>query len=93
MSGRNVGVADGSGSADADEGTAPASPTIRVISGNPTSSEVAAVTAVLASLEAERAAEAAAQEAPVAVSAWQQSRRGLRTPITVGPGQWLRHAP
>jgi sarcosine oxidase gamma subunit len=64
-----------------------------VVSGNPTSSEVAAVTAVLAALEAEQAAEAAARKAPATVSAWQQSRRGLRSPITVGPGQWLRHAP
>jgi hypothetical protein len=71
---------------------AQAAPTIRVLSGNPTASELAAVTAVLASLEAERAAEAAAEKPPALVSAWEQSRRGLRTTITVGPGQWGRHA-
>ncbi|BDZ51574.1 hypothetical protein GCM10025867_38150 [Frondihabitans sucicola] len=63
-----------------------------MLSGNPTPAEVAAVTAVLASLEAERAAEAAAQKAPQVISAWEESRRGLRGAITVGPGQWSRHA-
>lgn len=66
-------------------------PAIRVISGRPTPSELAAVTAVLASLEAERAAETAARRPSPAVSAWEQTRRALRTPIITGPGQWARH--
>ncbi|GAA4265405.1 hypothetical protein GCM10022256_10170 [Frondihabitans peucedani] len=65
---------------------------ISVVSGDPSPEELAAVTAVLAALEAERAAEDAAQKEPQPVSGWELSRRGLRTPITVGPGQWGRHA-
>lgn len=88
MSGRHA--ASPSGDPAPAEASAP--PTISVVSGDPSPEELAAVTAVLAALEAERAAEDAAQKAPEPVSGWELSRRGLRTTITVGPGQWGRHA-
>jgi hypothetical protein len=64
---------------------------IRVVSGDPSSDELAAVTAVIAALAAEEAARAAAVVALPVESAWSQSRRALRQPLHAGPGQWGRH--
>ena len=59
-------------------------PEIRIIGGNPTPEEIAAVTAVVAAaLE-----EAADAVAPTPRSAWSWSQRGLRAPIRVHPGAW-----
>jgi hypothetical protein len=66
-------------------------PTLRVLRGNPTPAELAAVTAVLAAREAEEAASAAKRTTQVAESAWSASRRPLRSPLHAGPGQWSRH--
>jgi hypothetical protein len=59
----------------------------RVLRGNPTDLEIAAVTAVLSAMADELAAERGAPST-VARSAWDRSRRNLRTPIHPGPGMW-----
>ncbi|GAA0958463.1 hypothetical protein FFA01_14690 [Frigoribacterium faeni] len=61
---------------------------LRVVAGRPTDDELAAVTAVLAALEAEAAATAEVAHAPAAVSAWYRSSRRLRGPVVPGPGHW-----
>ena len=70
---------------NADESDAAALP-IRVLSGNPTPAEVAAVTAVLtAALE-----ELADQNARVDTgpTAWARSQRAVRATLTPGHGRW-----
>ncbi len=83
-----------SGSSGAQEPTDPTAspePVIRVVSGDPSTDELAAVTAVIAALAAEEAARAAAVVALPVESAWSQSRRSLRQPLHAGPGQWGRY--
>lgn len=60
---------------------------IEVIAGNPDSEELAAVTAVLAGVLDELAAEQGRREQAV-TSAWARSQRAVRTPLTPGPGAW-----
>jgi hypothetical protein len=73
-------VSDGEGSA------IPAS-TLRIVGGNPTPPEVAAVTAVLTGALDELANERE-RDAGVRQSAWQRSARAIRTPLTPGYGAW-----
>ncbi|ROQ36666.1 acyl-CoA carboxylase epsilon subunit-like protein [Frondihabitans sp. PhB188] len=70
----------------------PDDPTIRVVSGNPTPEELAAVTAVLSALAAEAEAESAARRVPEGQTGWAESQRALRAPLRTGPGQWTRHS-
>ncbi|MBF4575905.1 acyl-CoA carboxylase epsilon subunit [Frondihabitans sp. VKM Ac-2883] len=70
----------------------PQDPTIQVVSGNPSAEELAAVTAVLAALEAAARDESSARRLPRASSAWAESQRPLRAPLRVGAGQWNRHS-
>ncbi len=65
---------------------------IRVLAGSPTPEELAAVTAVLAALEAEESAAAARRTVPRGQSGWQESQRSLRVPLHPGPGRWSRSA-
>lgn len=71
-------------------GTAPSGAPIefRVISGNPTASELAAVAAVLtATIEnLEEARRHAAEEH--GQTAWQRAQRPVRTPLIRGAGTW-----
>jgi hypothetical protein len=60
---------------------------ISIVGGNPTGTEVAAVTAVLAAALEELGGQSTAQGAP-AESAWQRSQRPLRAPLHPGSGQW-----
>jgi hypothetical protein len=60
---------------------------IAVISGNPDADELAAVTAVLAEVLDELAAEQGRRELN-GPSAWAKSQRGIRTPVQPGPGAW-----
>jgi Acyl-CoA carboxylase epsilon subunit len=62
-------------------------PDIIVVSGNPQSRELAALTAVLSSVLEELAAEHGRREL-AGPSAWQRSQRTLRTPLHNGPGEW-----
>jgi len=60
---------------------------VRILRGAATQEEIAAVTAVLSAALVEEAsrAEAVSSEYP---SAWEQSRRTMRSPLTAGAGQW-----
>jgi hypothetical protein len=60
---------------------------IEVIAGNPDAEELAAVTAVLAGVLEELAAEQGRREQAV-TSAWARSQRAVRTPLTPGAGTW-----
>jgi aryl-alcohol dehydrogenase-like predicted oxidoreductase len=60
---------------------------VAVISGNPSSEELAALTAVLAEVLEELAAEQGRRES-AATSAWARSQRGVRATITPGAGAW-----
>jgi hypothetical protein len=60
---------------------------LRVVSGSPTSAELAAITAVVHSVVEELAA-AESLRASAAPSAWQRSQRALRSTLTPGAGAW-----
>ncbi len=60
---------------------------IRVVRGNPTHDELAAVVSVLEAMAAEREGTRARAEEKSA-SAWTQSQRPIRTPIVPGLTQW-----
>jgi hypothetical protein len=57
---------------------------LRIVRGNPTDDEVAALVAVVTSLDTEAPDE---PEQPVR-SAWSDRRALLRAPLTHGPGAW-----
>lgn len=65
--------------------TALAEPLLSVVKGNPTPEELAALTAVVASLEAPQEAETA----PPSTRHWLR-RQQLRLDPTPGPGAWKR---
>jgi hypothetical protein len=60
---------------------------LTVISGNPDVEELAAVTAVLAEVLDELAAEQGRRE-QAGPSAWARSQRGIRPPVQPGHGAW-----
>jgi hypothetical protein len=61
---------------------APARPLLRVVKGDPTPEELAALVAVLAS-------RGGAEPAPEPVrSPWARPGVGLRRPVPIGPGAW-----
>jgi hypothetical protein len=64
-------------------------PAIRVLAGNPTPTELAAVTAVLSAL-AEEERDKRMPVAPAVRSGWSLSQRQLRSPIVPAPGAWVR---
>jgi hypothetical protein len=57
-----------------------------VVNGNPTASELAAVTVVLEKILEEL--DDSAAETAVPVSAWQHSQRAIRSPLSRGTGAW-----
>lgn len=60
---------------------------LRVLSGNPTDAELAAVTAVLtATIEDER--DSAGRASDPQRSAWQRAQRPIRLPLSRGVGTW-----
>jgi len=59
----------------------------RVVSGDPSPEELAALTVVLAA-----AASGGDQPAPAPRSLWGHPAAGIRRPLTVGPGAWRAHA-
>ena len=63
------------------------SPEFAVLGGNPTPSELAAVTAVLTAAIQE-ATSAGTRTEPVGRSAWQLAQRPIRVPIERGIGAW-----
>ncbi|HEV7957468.1 MAG: hypothetical protein JWL94_1995 [Microbacteriaceae bacterium] len=60
---------------------------IRVLSGDPSSAELAAVTAVIAGM-AEEQSDAAGEAPPRGLSAWQRSQAPIRGPLTRGMNTW-----
>ncbi|MBF4600105.1 acyl-CoA carboxylase subunit epsilon [Frigoribacterium sp. VKM Ac-1396] len=83
MSGRHA-----AGAADQPVETAPAS-VLRVVAGDPTPDELAAITALLAAVAAGRTA-SSPEAAPLrsSASAWTRSARAPRPTITAGEGRW-----
>lgn len=68
-----------------DVGSEPQRPLLRVVKGDATAEEIAALVTVLAA----RAA-AAVEEPKPAPSAWSSRRAQLRRPVFVGAGEWRR---
>jgi hypothetical protein len=67
-------------------------PYLRVVRGDATPEEIAALVAALAAVAAARSAAAAAvQRAPVRAN-WNARARMLRTPVHPAPGGWRRAA-
>jgi len=65
-------------------------PLLRVVRGQPTDEEAAALAVVLAAKLAARPAQGRAGRS--AVSGWADRARALRAPLTPGPGAWRRAA-
>ena len=65
-------------------------PLLRVVAGQPTDEEAAALAVVLAAKLA--APPARAREERAAVGGWADRARAMRTPLTRGPGAWRRSA-
>ncbi|NED99736.1 acyl-CoA carboxylase subunit epsilon [Phytoactinopolyspora halotolerans] len=69
--------------------SSPAEPLVRVVKGEPTDEEVAALTAVLA---AKAAAVSPADASRARPSTWAAYWRTVRTPPRPGPGAWRASA-
>lgn len=69
------------------EAQAPTTPLLRVVKGDPTAEELAALVAVVAARNAAAAA-AASASTPKPRSEWGHPVRLHRGPHRVGPGQW-----
>ena len=67
----------------------PARPVLRVVKGDPTPEELAALVAVVQARGAAAAAAAAGQKRPPR-SEWGHPARAARRPLRVGPDQWRR---
>lgn len=70
-----------------DETEASAAPVVRIVTGNPTDDELAAVHAVIAAVLADQAAAGTPRLEPRA-DGWQRSARQMREPLAPGPGAW-----
>lgn len=71
---------------------APAQPVLRVVRGDLTSEELAALVAVVAARNAAAAHAAANASRPEPRSEWGHPVRSHRTPLRVGPDAWRRSA-
>lgn len=69
------------------EAATPATPLLRVVKGDPTAEELAALVAVVAARNAAAAAASSAEQ-PKPRSEWGHPVRQHRGPHRVGPGQW-----
>jgi hypothetical protein len=70
-------------------------PHLRVVRGNPTDAELAALTVVLAVVQRRNsvaAADRAASGAPAPVGGWADPAARLRRPLHPGPAAWARSA-
>jgi hypothetical protein len=59
-------------------------PLLRVVTGEPTAEELAALTVVVAALSQRRP-----RRRPTPVGAWASRTAAVRTPLQPGPGGWL----
>lgn len=89
MSATATGTAGDAGHAAGDADHAATAPVLKVVSGNPTAEEVAALTAVLAAVGGGDSGEATAT--PTA-SLWGRSARLPAQRVTPGPGAWRASA-
>ncbi|MCD2197412.1 acyl-CoA carboxylase subunit epsilon [Actinomycetospora endophytica] len=76
-----------SGDGETDE-TAPARPVLRIVRGDPTPEEVAALTAVLAAASGG----GGEPEETGPTSVWNERESLVRRPLTPGPGAWRASA-
>jgi hypothetical protein len=60
---------------------------IEILSGDPDDADMAAITAVLAAVLEELAAEQGRRQ-QASTSAWERSQRAVREPLNPGPGAW-----
>ena len=67
----------------------PTTPELRVLAGNPSATDLAAITAVASALVAESDGHQTTAAHPVR-TAWSFSQRQLRREIVPGPGAWNR---
>jgi len=67
-------------------------PVLRVIRGDATPEEIAALVAVVSAAQARAAAAAAAESPAPRVSAWRDPARRMRRPLPHGPGAWRASA-
>ena len=65
------------------DGTEPVRPLLRVVRGEPSAEELAAVTVVVAALSQRRE-----RRRPTPVGAWASYADGHRRPLQPGPGGW-----
>jgi hypothetical protein len=71
----------------------PAKPVLRVVRGNPTPEEIAAVVSALAARSSAAGAGARTDAAPAeTASGWNDRSRALRTPLPHGPDAWRASA-
>ena len=77
------------GSDDARDGTAPERPVLRIVRGDPTPEEVAALTAVLAAASG-GSGDPGPDTGPASV--WTERESLVRRPLTPGPGAWRTSA-
>jgi len=61
---------------------------LRVVAGSPTPEELAAVTAVLAAVEAETRSRRDTEAVPASPSEWSSRARAVRRPLPRGSGAW-----
>ena len=61
---------------------------VEILAGNPDATDMAAVTAVLAGVLEELAAEQGRLEQSAAPSAWERSQRAVRDPLHAQAGAW-----
>ncbi len=66
-----------------DPGTQPARPLLRVVRGEPSAEELAALTVLVAALSRPRGG-----RRPTPVGAWATRTDAVRRPLTAGPGGW-----
>ena len=82
----------GTESTSPEDETTPVKPVLRVVKGDLTPEELAALVAVVAARNAAAAHAAARSAKPKPRSEWGHPRRMARRPHTFGPDQWRRSA-
>ncbi|MFL6138175.1 MAG: acyl-CoA carboxylase subunit epsilon [Frankiaceae bacterium] len=65
-------------------------PLLRVVKGDPTPEELAALVAALVATSAARGTATGGPPAAQPPSAWADPAGAVRSPLTVGPGAWAR---
>ncbi|MGY3262618.1 acyl-CoA carboxylase epsilon subunit [Frigoribacterium sp. 2355] len=88
MSGRHAADSPDTADSPTDPVEQPSAPLIRVVAGDPTPDELAAVTALLAAVAAGRAGSATTTSSRPTTSGWTRSARAPRPVITAGEGRW-----